>query len=82
MFFQGFFSLVMPAGLFAAIAWLLVGAAGAPKWVFVPFIAVGTLVGFYSMIKFILTASRALEHLESEQAQKERNKKDFRDNNK
>lgn len=82
IFFQSFFSLAMPTGFFAVIAWFLVSQISAPLWIYVPFIAVGVLLGFYSMIKFIITASSTLEHLESEQEAKERNKKDFRDNNK
>ena len=74
IFFQGFFSLAFPAGLFAAVAWLLVSRAGAPVWIYAPLIAVGVLLGFYSMIKFIISAFGALESLEKEQRQKEEKK--------
>lgn len=74
IFFQGFFSLVFPAGLFSATAWLLVSRAGAPVWIYAPFILIGVLLGFYSMIKFILSAFRTLEALEKEQKEKEAEK--------
>ena len=64
--FQAFVTLLIPAGLGWLGAWLLVTYAACPPWVYVPLIVIGVLVGFYSMIKFVLTAMSGYERLEKE----------------
>lgn len=61
---QGFFTLLLPVGLFLLLGWILNAKCGVAEWVFVPLILLGFLFGFVSMIKFILTAMRQLERLE------------------
>ena len=69
---QGLFSLVFPIGLGILFSWLGVAKWGAPDWLYAILIPVGALVGFVSMVKFILSASRSLERLEEERRKKEK----------
>ena len=64
--FQSFFNLALPMLLMAGGAWLLVRYVSAPEWIYAPFIVLGALTGFYSMVKFILSAMASLERLERE----------------
>ena len=63
---QAIFSLASPIAVCTLISYLLVRFASSPSWIYAPLIVVGALVGFVSMIKFILTAMTGLERLESE----------------
>ena len=67
---QAFFDLSLPIGLGLLGSWLLVKYASAPTWIYAPLTVLGALVGFYTMIKFILSAMAALERLEKEQNSK------------
>ena len=64
--FQAFFTLLTPAGLGFLCSYLLVKFAGAPSWIYAPLITVGVLLGFVSMVRFILTAMAGYERLEKE----------------
>ncbi len=64
--FQSFFNLAFPIGLAILGSWLLVEKAGAPGWIYAPLVIIGVAIGFVSMVKFILTATRALDRLERE----------------
>ena len=68
---QALFTLVFSAAVFGGISWLAVKYLSAPGWIYVPAIVVGVLLGFYSMVKFILSAMSGLERLEAEQKKKE-----------
>ena len=70
--FQSFFDLDFPIGLSILGSWLLVEYAGAPGWIYAPLVIMGVILGFVSMIKFILSATRALDRLEG-QRQKDKN---------
>ena len=74
--FQSFFDLVTPAALFFGIAWLLVKYLSLPEWIYAPAIILGILLGFVSMIKFIITAMAGLERLECEQKEKKKSEID------
>ena len=63
--FQSFFNLAFPIGLGILISWLLVENAGAPGWIYAPLVIIGVIIGFSSMIRFTLSAMRALERLEA-----------------
>jgi len=65
--FQAFFTLAMPAGLGFLASWLLVSFAGAPGWVYAPFLIFGVLIGLVLMVKFIISSMAALESLEKQQ---------------
>lgn len=70
--FQSFFTLLTPVALCFFLSWLLVSYASAPKWIYAPLLVLGVLSGFYSMIRFVLTAMAGFERLESEQNGKSR----------
>ena len=57
--FQSLYCLVLPIGIGALISFL-----NAPKWIWAIFIILGVFSGLYSMVKYILIATRALENLD------------------
>ena len=63
---QAIFTLITPAALFFAIAFLSVRYLSAPEWIYAIALVIGLLMGFYSMIKFVLSAMRNLERLEEQ----------------
>ena len=64
--FQSFFNLAFPIGLGILFSWLLVEKAAAPGWIYAPLVLIGVIIGFSSMIRFTLSAMRALERLEAQ----------------
>jgi hypothetical protein len=64
--FQAFFTLLTPAGLGFLCSYLLVRFANTPSWIYAPLLTVGILLGFVSMVRFILTAMASYERLEKE----------------
>ena len=68
--FQSFFDLALPIGATILISWLFVEKAGAPGWIYAPLVVIGVIIGFVSMIRFILSATRALDRLEAQGKQK------------
>lgn len=72
---QAIFTLALPIGLGALVAYLITRYAGAPSWVWALLIVFGALSGLYSMIKFILSAMAGLERLEKEHNIKEKKEK-------
>lgn len=72
MLFQSFFNLVMPLLLMLGLSWLLVEKACAPTWLYGVLALLGVVTGLSSMIRFILSACRSMEHLEQERQEKER----------
>lgn len=75
---QALFDLAAPAALFFFIAMLFVKRVGAPEWIYAVAIPLGIFVGLYNMVKFILSATSALDRLEKQG----RNTKAKTDNNK
>lgn len=61
---QAVFSLITPAALMFCIAWLFVKKAAAPEWLYAVLIPIGIIAGLVSMVKFVLSATSALERLE------------------
>ena len=72
--FQSLFNLATPILLMLGLSWLLVTKCGAPEWLYAILGVAGVLVGFVSMIKFILGAMSSLEHLEKEHLKKDKEK--------
>ena len=64
---QAIFTLATPIALGFLLSWLLVSWLGAPTWIYAILITLGALSGFYTMIKFVLSAMSAFERLEKEQ---------------
>ena len=71
---QSFFNLLTPIGLSILVSWLLVEKAHAPGWIYALLVFLGVGIGFYSMLRFLLTALAALERLEKEQEKRDREK--------
>lgn len=63
---QAIVSLLTPAALMFCISWLLVSKAGVAEWIYAVNIPVGIICGLVSMLKFVLSATRALENLEKQ----------------
>ena len=70
---QGIFTLLTPAGLMFLISWLLVSRAGAPTWLYAVLIPLGAIVGFVSMIKFVIRAAEGVERLNSQRKNTDKN---------
>lgn len=81
--FQAIFNLLWQIGLMLFLAYLSVRYLDWPQWVYAPFVVFGALTGIYSMIKFILSASKSLENLEKEhKAARKAEKKGITEKNK
>lgn len=74
--FQAIFTLLTPIGLGVIVSYLLTSYAGAPKWVWAPILILGVFSGLFTMVKFILSATAALERLEKQQETNSRQKKE------
>lgn len=70
--FQSLFNLATPILLMLGLSWLLVAKCSAPSWLYAPFGVAGALVGFVSMIKFIISACESLTRLEKEREESDR----------
>jgi F0F1-type ATP synthase assembly protein I len=78
--FQAIYCLAFPMGLGALISFLVTKFLGAPKWIWAILLSLGAFMGLYSMIKYTLAATKALENLdknrdEREIAERERNER-------
>ncbi len=69
---QSFWNLLTPIAISVLFSWLLAEKAGVGGWIYAVLIPLGTIVGFYSMIRFILRAMANLERLEKEQKSRKR----------
>lgn len=67
---QAIVTLLIPAALMLAIAWLFVEKCGAPGWLYAVLITLGMISGFVSMIRFVIRASESLERMEKERNSK------------
>ncbi len=76
---QAIITLAIPIALGFGISWLLVSYLDVGTWIYAALITLGAISGFASMIKFVLSAMAALEHLEKER--KESKNKDRTGNN-
>ena len=71
---QSVLSLLCPVALFTALAWYLVEKRGLPDWVYVPAVLLGTVSGLFSMVKYVISATRAAEALAKERQAAEKKK--------
>lgn len=71
--FQSIFTLLMHIGGGLLVSWLLVEKCGLPPWVYAIIITLTVFSGLFSMIRFILSAMRALYNLEKSRKEKRRN---------
>lgn len=69
---QSIFTLLLHIGAALLFSWLLVDKCGWPSWIYALFVTISLISGFFSMIRFILTAMRALDNLEKSRKEKRR----------
>ena len=74
MVWQALFSLAAPIGITFLIAYLIDKSFEVGGWIYVLFITLGALTGFYSMISFIIKMSDTLEGLERQKKKNESSK--------
>ncbi len=72
---QALFTLAFPMLLGFGASWLAVESFGAPSWIYAVLLTLGTLAGFYNMIKFVISAMDAYDRLEKSR-EKRKNTKD------
>ena len=72
---QSIFSLLTPAALMFLCAYLIDRNTEVGGWIYAVLIVVGIIIGLFSMISFILRAGAALEALEKQHAESEREKR-------
>ncbi len=64
--FQAFITLISPIAIMLGLAYLSVKYLNFGPWIYVVLILLGVFSGLYSMVVFILNASRALESIENQ----------------
>ena len=70
--FQSIFTLCMHIGIGLLLSWLLVEKFGLPSWLYALIILITVFSGIFSMIRFILSAMKALDNLEKSNKEKRR----------
>ena len=70
--FQSIFTLLMHIGIGLLLSWLFVNKLGGPSWIYAVVIVIAVISGLSSMVRFILTAMRALDNLEKSNKEKRR----------
>ena len=63
---QAIVTLLIPVGVMFLISWLLVSKCDLPAWIYAISIPLGVISGFFSMIKFAIRSSEALERMEEQ----------------
>ncbi len=64
---QAIYTLALPIGLGVLASYLLTEYASAPRWIWAILLTLGSLIGLYSMVKYILTATAGMDRLEKQQ---------------
>ncbi len=75
MLIQGLFCLATPIGLSVLASWLLVTYAAVGAWIYALLVVLGTFVGLFSMISFILKVSRQSAALARAAEEKEKQRR-------
>ncbi|MBQ7327130.1 MAG: hypothetical protein IKJ25_05995 [Clostridia bacterium] len=73
---QAIYSLALPIALGALAAFLLTEYASAPSWIWAILMTLGALMGLYSMVKYILTATAGMDRMKKQQIADEEQKRD------
>ena len=73
--FQAILSLLTPAALLFFIAYILVDKCNFPDWSYAVALIIGILSGLVGMVKFLISATSALERLEDERGKSRLQKK-------
>ena len=77
---QSLYSLALPIGIGALASYLLTRYTEIGEWIWAVLLIIGTLLGLYSMVKYLLSALKNLERLEKqrEASQAEKEEKESR----
>ena len=70
MLIQSLFTLALPIGAAIGVSYLLVNHASVGGWIYALLVPISAIYGMFSMIRFIISTSRAIEALEKQNAQK------------
>lgn len=65
---QSFWCLLFPIGVAFGIGWLMINKLSWPSWSMVPALIVATFVGLYSMCKFLISATEAMDRMDKQRA--------------
>ena len=75
---QSFWCLLFPIGIAIGLGWLMVNKLSWPSWVMVPPLILAVFMGLYSMCKFLISATDAMDRMEKQrEADKESAKKAY-----
>ena len=72
MIVQSIVSLVSPIAIMLLIAWFIKSKTSVGPLIYVIFIMIGVFSGLYSMVTFILHTSRAIEAIEKQNEESEK----------
>ena len=72
---QSLYTLLLPIGIGALLSFLLTRYASAPKWIWAILLTVGTLMGLYSMVKYLLTAIAGQERFQKQREEADAEKR-------
>ena len=68
---QALYSLALPIGIGALASYLLTKQVDAPGWTWAVLMLIGTFTGLYSMVRYILTATKGIEQMKKLNAEAE-----------
>ena len=68
---QSFWCLLFPIGIALGLGWLMVNKLSWPGWVMAPPLVFAVFIGLYSMCKFLISATHAMDRMD-EQREKDR----------
>lgn len=71
MVVQSFWCLLFPIGIALGLGWLMVNKLSWPGWVMAPPLVFAVFIGLYSMCKFLISATQAMDRMD-EQREKDR----------
>ena len=63
---QSFWCLLFPIGIALGLGWLMVNKLSWPSWVMVPPLILAVFMGLYSMCKFLISATDAMDRMEKQ----------------
>lgn len=66
MVVQGFWCLLLPIGIALGLGWLMVNKLSWPSWVMVPPLIFAVFMGLFSMCKFLISATTAMDRMEAQ----------------
>ena len=76
MIVQAIVSLLSPPALLTLLAWYLHTYQGVGEWIYALLIFFGLITGFYSMVRYLLAASKYSRALDRQAEEKKKKKND------